>query len=156
MCIRDSIRTISQGMLGLTIGCARCHDHKFDPILQKDYYGMQAIFAGLRYGNRRLRGTENDDWATKVPAARAKVHQLHTELEVIRKKHKLRVPLLNVQTETFNPILVNSIRMKIAATTNGSAASIYEFEASTPQKENAALASAGAVPSASSLSLIHI
>ena len=151
----EVIRTVSQGMLGLTIGCARCHDHKFDPILQKDYYGMQAIFAGLRYGNRRLRGTENDDWATKVPAARAKVHQLHTELEVIRKKHKLRVPLLNVQTETFNPILVNSIRMKIAATINGSAASIYEFEATTPQKENAALASAGAVPSASSFALAN-
>ncbi len=151
----EVIRTVSQGMLGLTIGCARCHDHKFDPILQKDYYGMQAIFAGLRYGNRRLRGTENDDWATKVPAARAKLHQLHTELEVIRKKHKLRVPLLNVQTETFNPILVNSIRMKIAATINGSAASIYEFEASTPQKENAALASAGAVPSASSFALAN-
>jgi len=151
----EVIRTVSQGMLGLTIGCARCHDHKFDPILQKDYYGMQAIFAGLRYGNRRLRGTENDDWVTKVPAARAKVQQLRSELEVMRKKHKLRVPLLNVQTETFNPILVNSIRMKIAATINGSAASIYEFEASTPQKENAALASTGAVPSASSFALAN-
>ena len=151
----EVIRTVSQGMLGLTIGCARCHDHKFDPILQKDYYGMQAVFAGLRYGNRRLRGIENDDWTAKVPAARAKVQQLHAELEAMRKKHKLRVPLLSVQTETFKPVLVNSIRMKIAATINGRAASIYEFEAWTPEKKNVALASTGAVPSASSFALAN-
>jgi hypothetical protein len=38
--------------LGMTIGCARCHDHKFDPILQRDYYAMQAYFAGVHYGDR--------------------------------------------------------------------------------------------------------
>ena len=32
--------------LGLGMGCARCHDHKFDPILQKDYFRLQAFFAG--------------------------------------------------------------------------------------------------------------
>lgn len=151
----EVIRTVSQAMLGLTIGCARCHDHKFDPILQKDYYGMQAVFAGLRYGNRRLRGEENDAWTAKVPAARAKVQQLHAELDAMRKKHKLRVSLLSVQTETFKPVLVNSIRMKIAATINGRAASIYEFEAWTPEKKNVALASTGAVPSASSFALAN-
>ena len=151
----EVIRTVSQAMLGLTIGCARCHDHKFDPIRQTDYYGMQAVFAGLRYGNRRLRGEENDAWTAKVPAARAKVQQLHAELDAMRKKHKLRVSLLSVQTETFKPVLVNSIRMKIAATINGRAASIYEFEAWTPEKKNVALASAGAVPSASSFALAN-
>jgi len=151
----EVIRTVSQSMLGLTIGCARCHDHKFDPILQKDYYGMQAVFAGLRYGNRRLRGTENDAWSTKVPAARSKVQQLQTELEALRKKHALRPSLLSMQTETFEPVLAQSIRMKIAATANGAAASIYEFEAWTPQKQNAALASTGAVPSASSFALAN-
>ena len=52
----EVIRTVSQGVRGLTIGCARCHNHKFDPILQRDYYAMQAIFAGLAYGERRQRG----------------------------------------------------------------------------------------------------
>lgn len=151
----EVIRTVSQSILGLTIGCARCHDHKFDPVLQKDYYGMQAIFAGLRYGNRRLRGTENDDWTAKVPAAREKVKQLSAEVEALRKQHKLRVPLLSVQTEVFKPVLVKSVRMKIAATINGGAASIYEFEAWTPLKQNVALASAGAVPSASSFALAN-
>ena len=40
----DMIATTSMGMLGLTVQCARCHNHKFDPIPQKDYYRMQAVF----------------------------------------------------------------------------------------------------------------
>ena len=42
------VRTTSEAFLGLTMGCARCHDHKFDPLTQKDYYGMVALFNGLR------------------------------------------------------------------------------------------------------------
>ena len=40
----DMVDTTSAVFLGLTVGCARCHDHKFDPIPQRDYYRMQAIF----------------------------------------------------------------------------------------------------------------
>ena len=42
----DVLGTIGKGTLGLTINCARCHDHKFDPIRQKDYYAMQASIFG--------------------------------------------------------------------------------------------------------------
>ncbi len=58
----EVIRTVSQAFFGLTVGCARCHNHKFDPILQRDYYAMQAVFAGLSYGDRRWRGEEDDRW----------------------------------------------------------------------------------------------
>ncbi|MEE2776483.1 MAG: DUF1553 domain-containing protein [Acidobacteriota bacterium] len=42
----DVLATLGRGVLGLTVHCARCHDHKFDPILQRDYYGMQASIFG--------------------------------------------------------------------------------------------------------------
>ena len=42
----DVLATIGRGVLGLTVHCARCHDHKFDPILQKDYYSLQASIFG--------------------------------------------------------------------------------------------------------------
>ncbi len=42
----DSVDTVGSAFLGLTTGCARCHDHKFDPISQLDYYRMAALFAG--------------------------------------------------------------------------------------------------------------
>ncbi len=40
----EQIDTVSQSILGLTISCARCHDHKFDPISQREYYGLAGIF----------------------------------------------------------------------------------------------------------------
>jgi len=43
--IDDRIDVVSRGMLGLTVSCARCHDHKFDPIPTADYYSMYGIFA---------------------------------------------------------------------------------------------------------------
>src|SRR6201999_1908187 len=41
----ERVDAVSRGILGLTVGCARCHDHKFDPILQKDYYALYGVFA---------------------------------------------------------------------------------------------------------------
>ena len=43
----DIVSTTSQVFLGLTLGCARCHNHKFDPLTARDYYGMVAVFNGL-------------------------------------------------------------------------------------------------------------
>jgi len=48
----------------MTVHCARCHDHKFDPIKQQDYYRLQAVFAGVDRGNRPYAGTEGQ--ATRI------------------------------------------------------------------------------------------
>ena len=50
----DMINTTGTAFLGLTLGCARCHNHKFDPVTQKDYYSLQAIFAGVQHSDRNL------------------------------------------------------------------------------------------------------
>ena len=45
----DTIDTLTRGFMGLTVSCARCHDHKFDPIPTTDYYALAGIFNGRRY-----------------------------------------------------------------------------------------------------------
>ncbi|MCH8218335.1 MAG: DUF1553 domain-containing protein [Planctomycetes bacterium] len=52
--IDEMIRATSESFLGLTVGCARCHDHKFDPISQKDYYAFYATFAGVYHDSRTV------------------------------------------------------------------------------------------------------
>ena len=44
----DRIDTVTRGMLGLTVACARCHDHKYDPIPTKDYYSLYSVFSNIR------------------------------------------------------------------------------------------------------------
>src|SRR5205085_7545682 len=56
--LEDMIGTVGQTFLGLTVNCARCHDHKFDPILQRDYYRFKATFEGVRHGERPCLGAE--------------------------------------------------------------------------------------------------
>ena len=47
--VDDRIDTLTRGFLGLTVSCARCHDHKFDPISAKDYYALAGVFASSQY-----------------------------------------------------------------------------------------------------------
>lgn len=74
----EIIGATGEAFLGLTVGCARCHNHKFDPITQADYYAMYATFAGVRHGAVPLATSE----AKQARAAAVKPHQQHkSELE---------------------------------------------------------------------------
>ena len=53
----DRIDTVSRSMLGLTVACARCHDHKFDPIMATDYYALAGVFASTKMVNKTPDGT---------------------------------------------------------------------------------------------------
>ncbi len=68
----------------MTVGCARCHDHKFDPIPQDDYYAMQAFFAGVEYGERGIRDRDYlvrtaaaDRLQPSIDALQKRLNQLH-------------------------------------------------------------------------------
>jgi hypothetical protein len=50
----ERLDVVSRGMLGLTVACARCHDHKFDPISSKDYYALAGVFASTSMATRPL------------------------------------------------------------------------------------------------------
>ncbi|MEQ8785678.1 MAG: DUF1549 and DUF1553 domain-containing protein, partial [Pirellulaceae bacterium] len=58
--INEMTRVTGEAFLGIGIGCAQCHDHKFDPILQKDYYGLQAFLSSVAWPMDRLLATPDE------------------------------------------------------------------------------------------------
>ncbi len=50
----DVVRSVMETFASTTVGCARCHNHKFDPITQSDYYGLQAVFAAIDRADRPI------------------------------------------------------------------------------------------------------
>ncbi len=87
--VMDRVDTTSQVFLGMTMGCARCHDHKYDPISQRDFYRFYAFFN--RVPERGLDGQKgnadpklllpNQEQELKLEATRASVKQLREQLE---------------------------------------------------------------------------
>ena len=77
----ERIHTLSSTLVGLTIACARCHDHKFDPVTSKDYYALAGIFASTRLTARPLLPEPE---AKQVLTAREKLAVLDAELKKLQ------------------------------------------------------------------------
>jgi mono/diheme cytochrome c family protein len=87
----DLITTTSLTFMGLTVGCARCHNHKFDPIAQKDYYRLQAVFFSTRGVDHPLAPAHD------VDANRRETQRIDNLLRPLRaKKTELEKPYLKV------------------------------------------------------------
>jgi hypothetical protein len=78
----DMVSTTGTAFLGLTLGCARCHAHKFDPVSQAEYYALAAIFSGVRHGEHPLPLTAEQQ--QRVAALDATLQELETKLAPFR------------------------------------------------------------------------
>lgn len=70
----DRVDTVCRTMLGLTVACARCHDHKFDPITMRDYYGLAGVFASTKMINKTPDGVEEKKEANADKMNAATLH----------------------------------------------------------------------------------
>lgn len=102
----ERIHTIASTFLGLTVACARCHDHKFDPITMHDYYGLAGVLASTRLADRYLLP---DDRAAAVSKARAQVAELEKRIAAM-KSHKK-----NALKATEASAAVDKLKAEIAA-----------------------------------------
>ena len=131
------IGTTGTAFLGLTVGCARCHDHKFDPIPQRDFYALQAVFAGVRHEQRPLLFA---DGKSVNPPERPK-------------DSKRPVVNARLNEERFAATPAMAVRFTVTATNDGAEPCIDELEVyeSGPKAKsrNVALASAGATATSS-------
>ncbi|MEP6670128.1 MAG: DUF1553 domain-containing protein [Chthoniobacter sp.] len=62
----DMVTQVITATVGMTINCARCHDHKLDPISQREYYGLWSVFAGVRRGEREVNAGESQAHAAQL------------------------------------------------------------------------------------------
>ena len=83
----EKVDAVSRTFLGLTVACARCHDHKFDPISSEDYYALAGVFASCHQVERPLIPDEDYE-----PVKRAKVEVAKLEAELAKLKKQKPVP----------------------------------------------------------------
>jgi hypothetical protein len=118
--LHDMVSTTAATFLGLTLNCARCHDHKFDPIPTKDYYGFIAMLQGVQHGERLWR--ERSEAPAKV------------------EEHDARPPVVaGLNEDRFTPTAARFIRFSITACSTGEPC-IDELEVFNTNGENLARA----------------
>ena len=162
--LADMVNTTSTAFLGLTMGCARCHNHKFDPILQKDYYSMQAVFSGVTHGERPLRKAHA---AKEIAVLDAEMTAKNMQLESFRKKAalstiggKLRMPVnAKLNEEKFTALEAVAVKFTILAT-NSAEPCLDELEIYDEAGHNLALTrkqdASGTLPRVAIHKLEHI
>ena len=84
----DRIDTVTRGLLGLTVSCARCHDHKFDPIPTQDYYSLAGVFHNTRMVDKPLAPKELVD---TFKAAESVIKQKQGEAKNYRNQRKSEI-----------------------------------------------------------------
>ena len=90
--LEDMVSTIGQTFLGLTVNCSRCHDHKFDPVRQSEYYRLAASIAGVNHGEPQLPGGQAavKNQAATIDVA-GRIRELEHQLTAIESPHREQI-----------------------------------------------------------------
>ena len=78
--LHDMVSTTGSVFLGLTVGCARCHSHKFDPIPQTDYYALKATFEGVMHGEREIESIPSAEKEQRAAQLQEQIAVIDAEL----------------------------------------------------------------------------
>ena len=130
----DRVRTTSIVWLGSTMGCAECHDHKFDPFTQKDFYSMKAFFADIKEtGLVPDRGKEAWGSLLTLPTdqQRTAITDVETRIEAVRKRlasHPVTIPSDLLDQVKAGKLAWQFPRPLTATSANGSKLTIYNEE----------------------------
>jgi hypothetical protein len=91
--LEDLVSVIGQTFLGLTVNCARCHTHKFDPIQHEDYYRIKSVFEGVKHGERAVATAEElkarNERITALNRAIADAERAIAEIEIEARRRVL-------------------------------------------------------------------
>ncbi len=170
----DMITATSGAFLGLTTNCARCHDHKFDPIPAADYYRLRAAFEGVTHGRRVIAtAAERQAFADATKPLNVRQARLTKELDALNAEINARAkaelarfkptrPKIDPQytEESFPPVRARAVRLNIQSLTDAArrpvaprrknslsspgAGRLTEFEVWSSDGRNVALATSGA------------
>ena len=95
--LEDLIGVVGQSFLGLTINCARCHAHKFDPISHEDYYRIKSVFEGVKHGERDILSHEEKVARTNLRnEAQADMQRASSTLRELEKQGAQQYMSLNL------------------------------------------------------------
>ena len=161
--LNSMVLTTGAAFLGLTVSCARCHDHKFDPIAQTDYHAMQAVFAVVRHGEPPMRADPSPGREETAKAARERLLRVEAQLAALEpladptraggdaSNDAVRPPVDPLRNaDRFAPVAARRLRFTVVRT-NQLEPCVDELEvfAAGPDARNVAAAAAGATVTAS-------
>ena len=157
--LHDMVSTTGSAFLGLTVGCARCHNHKFDPISQVDYYAMKAVFAGVQHGERPLTQIKPDQHREQLTRVKAELDEIERALWTFEPLARLQpgdsmrsAVQRRTNIDRFAPTRAKFVRFTIDETNGGSQPCLDEVEFFTTEAKprNVALATHGTKVTSSS------
>jgi mono/diheme cytochrome c family protein len=144
--IDEQLDTIGRSMLGLTIGCARCHDHKFDPISQADYYSLAGIFLSTKTMEslKRIAKWNENSIATDADRAALTAHQER----IASKKAEVAAFLASASASTGQPIPEDQLNADQKSRLQQLRDELKSLEASVPELPTAMGVVEGSIDSA--------